>query len=156
MRQETKIINYYQFDELSENAKQKAIENLYDLNIDYEWWESVYEDAERIGCKITGFDTDRGSYCEMTLDYETSVIEAILKNHGETCETYKIAKSFEKTILDSDGNIDSDKAAELKQELQEEYLSALRKEFEYLTSEDAIKETIECNEYEFNKDGKMI
>jgi hypothetical protein len=32
----------------------------------------------------------------------------------------------------------------------------LRKEYEYLTSADAILDTINANEYEFTIDGKMI
>ena len=53
----------YLFSELSDQAKQKVIEDNYDINVDYEWWESAYEDAANIGLKITGFDIDRGSYC---------------------------------------------------------------------------------------------
>jgi len=44
----------YQFSELSEQAKQKAIEWGYDLNVSYGWWESVYEDAEQIGLQFSG------------------------------------------------------------------------------------------------------
>ena len=32
----------------------------------------------------------------------------------------------------------------------------LQKKFEYLQSEEAIKETIEANEYEFTANGKLI
>ena len=44
----------YLFSELSDQAKQKVIEDNYDINVDYEWWESAYEDAANIGLKITG------------------------------------------------------------------------------------------------------
>lgn len=155
MRQETKTFTYYKFDELDEVTQQKAIEKLFDINVDHEWWDGVSMDLENIHCKLIGFDTDRGNYCELSLDYETSVIEAILKNHGESCETYRIAKEYESKILDSDGNIDEDVAKEFKQELQEEYLAILRREYEYLTSEEAIRETIEANEYEFNEKGEL-
>jgi len=33
----------YKFDELSEQAKQKAIESFYDINVDYEWHEFIIE-----------------------------------------------------------------------------------------------------------------
>lgn len=69
----TKTINLYEFDELSEDAKEKALQNLWDINVDHEWWDYIYEDAERIGLKITGFDIDRGNYCEgdiLTSEYE--------------------------------------------------------------------------------------
>ena len=32
----------YDFDELSDEAKQKAINNLSDINVDYGWWEFQY------------------------------------------------------------------------------------------------------------------
>jgi len=84
---ETKL---YHFDELSEEAKQKAIEGLSDINTDYEWWESTYEDAENIGLKLTSFGLDR-----------------------------------------------------------------MQKDYEHLTSSEAIIETIQANEYEFTENGKL-
>lgn len=51
MRTETTERTLYTFDELSESAQDKAIENLYDCNVDYDWWDI---DAE---C-FFGFDTD--------------------------------------------------------------------------------------------------
>ena len=42
----------YLFSELSEKVKQKVINDNYDINVDYEWWESAYEDAANIGLKI--------------------------------------------------------------------------------------------------------
>lgn len=57
----TKSYNVYKFNELSEESQQKAIENLYDINVDYDWWESTHEDAKTIGLEITEFDIDRGA-----------------------------------------------------------------------------------------------
>ena len=58
MRKETKTTKIYKFEELSEEAKEKAIEKFYDLNIYEGWWDGVYEmymdrDTE------TGFDIDK-------------------------------------------------------------------------------------------------
>ena len=44
-----KTIKLYQFDELSDKAKETAIKKLYGINIDYGWWEFVYEDVKEIG-----------------------------------------------------------------------------------------------------------
>ena len=55
----TLTINLYQFSELSDEAKEKAISNLSDINVDFDWWTNTYEDAARIGLKITSFDLDR-------------------------------------------------------------------------------------------------
>jgi hypothetical protein len=40
--------------------------------------------------------------------------------------------------------------------LLEDYRIMLQKEYEYLTSEETIIETIEANEYEFTEKGEMI
>lgn len=50
-------IKLYKFNELSKEAKQTAIEKLYDINTDYDWWDYTYEDAKEIG-KLMGIDID--------------------------------------------------------------------------------------------------
>lgn len=54
MRKET--IEIYKFEELSEEAQEKAIEKFYDLNIYEGWWEHVYEMYKE---DETGFDIDK-------------------------------------------------------------------------------------------------
>jgi hypothetical protein len=161
-------IKLYKFNELSESAKQKAIESLSDINVDFEWWESIYEDAKNIGLEITGFDS--AYYCtgQFINDAEDTA-ELILKEHGESCETYKDAEEFmrkfiptkEKYESENEGWYfrDTDESEEMAQDflndLLEDYRIMLRNEYEYQTSEEAIIETIEANEYEFTQDGKL-
>ena len=45
----------YRFDELSEDAKQRAIEWYRNGNLDYKWWDFVYEDCANIA-DIIGID----------------------------------------------------------------------------------------------------
>ena len=45
---------------------------------------------------------------------------------------------------------------EFLRSLCEDYRIILQKEYEYLTSEEAIIETIEVNEYEFTEEGELI
>jgi hypothetical protein len=177
MRKITKEYNVYTFDELSDKAKEKAIEKFYDINTDHEWWEFVYEDAKNIGLNITEFDIDRGAYVK--LGFEKSELEtarAIVENHGESCDTHKISRAYvdeyeslerEKEAIsqsDDDAAYEKETAIEDKMEvlkdeymndLQNEYLKILRNGYEYLTSEEAIIETIKANEYEFLEDGTL-
>lgn len=166
-------IKLYSFDELSEDAKQNAINNLQDINFHHDWYEHIYYDAQNIGIKINGFDIDRGSYCEIeNFDDWHIVAEKIIKEHSEICETYKIAESFLKerdeiintAIRDKNGDfedeneIDSlldDLESNFKNDLSNEYLSMLRESYDYLSSEDAIINTIEANRYDFTEDGKI-
>lgn len=155
----------YQFSELSEQAKQKAIEWGYDLNVSYDWWESVYEDAENIGLKITGFDIDRASYCQGDFTLSAHEVAAnIMRDHGEQCETNKTAQAFLDEVNEIQGNYPElegseyedkmmDAEEDFKKSLCEDYRIILSKEYDYLTSREAIIESIEANEYEFKADG---
>jgi len=159
-----RTIKVYQFDELSERAKERAREWWLSGGLDWEWWDGVYEDAKTIGLKITGFDIDRGNYCEGELT--TSPLESITKilaEHGKDCDTHKLALLYKpqfEALREKELNTEEDLSGEqdeLMEEytyaLREEYLSMLRKEYEYLTSAEYVDETILANEYEFLEDG---
>jgi len=161
----TKIINIYSFNELSEEAKQKAIEKLSDINVSFDWWKSTYEDAEIIGLKITGFDLDRNRHAtgHLILSFAETVAN-ILKEHGPKCETYKTAEKYMKQwepvfskymeTEEGEGELMEIEEDFLK-ELLEDYSIILQNEYEYLQSDEAIIGTIEANEYEFTEDGKL-
>ena len=181
----------YKFDELSDEAKQKAIENLYALNVDHEWWDGTYEDAENIGLKITAFDLGRASYVKGSFTQSAlDVAKRIIEEHGEQCGTYQSAKDYmaeyEKLIVEqcqdeadmlcvpldydkyfgriyypeeyySQDEIDTeDIDTEFLRSLCEDYRIILQNEYEYLTSEEAIVESIQSNEYEFTEEGELI
>lgn len=164
----------YKFDELTKAVQQKVIENNYDINVYYDWYEFTYEDAKNVGLKISGFDIDRGSYCNLDfIESAEAAAHLIIDQHGETCETYKTAESYlkerDKAIdtapKDENGDFENERELdekldeldeEFKKSISEDYLKMLRDEYEYQTSEEAIKETISVNEYEFTAEGKMI
>ena len=172
----TKTINLYSFDELSEDAKKKAIENLYDINVDSEWWESTYDDSANVGINITGFDTGRRN--DITGNLTMSMCEVchkLIAEHGEDCETYKTAKDYlnqwDALVEKHSDGITKDKVSEyneydfdveadnleddFRKAILEDYLIILRNEYEYLTSDEAIIETIQLNEYTFTENGKI-
>lgn len=156
MRIETKHIEIFKFNELTDSQKEKALDNLFNINVDDDfWWSHIYEDAAEIKCTLESFDIDRGSYCKLNIDCASTTINTILQTHGENCETYAIASKYKDFILNEHGEIDEFHEREFKKELQEEYLAILRREYEYLTSKEAIIETIESNDYEFTNDGKL-
>jgi hypothetical protein len=170
-------VQIYKFTELSDSAKQRAISELSAINMFDSWWEFIYEDAENIGIKITSFGLDRNKECNgewIEQGYFTA--KAIIENHGESCETYKLAKQFISdwdTLVSvySDG-IDTTKVSEENEwdfdndanplegdfldNLLSEYANTLQREYEYLTSEEAIIDTILANEYEFTEEGKRV
>jgi hypothetical protein len=158
----------YKFNELSEAAKQTAIRNFSNINVDFGWWESAYMDAENVGLKITSFGLDRNRHAKGNFIISaTDTAQRILKEHGETCETYNTASLFLNLTQqiendyaggtdEDEYNIESETEAaedEFLNSILEDYSIILEKESEYLQSDQAIIETIEANQYEFLKDG---
>lgn len=80
MREKVTKVMVYQFDELSEQAQQKALERLWDLHVeDSYWYDFITEDIKEFG-KVSGvgceygreFDCDRANYISIT-DLHTTV-----------------------------------------------------------------------------------
>lgn len=153
MRTETIEKTWYTFGELSEEAQEHAIEKLWDINVDYEWWECVYEDAREIGLEITGFDLYRNQIGGKLHKSVGEICELIISNHGWNCGTHNLARQYYR--YRHSAKVERFTEEEFKHDLLEEYLSMLRQEREYLTSREAIIETIEVNKYEFDEDGNL-
>ncbi|MES2727569.1 MAG: antitoxin of toxin-antitoxin stability system [Bacteroidota bacterium] len=190
----------YKFEELSADAQRKVIEDNYDINTDYEWYDCVYEDAKEIG-KIIGLDIDKiyfsgfssqgdGACFKGSYSYQKECVKKIKeyapideKLHSIAERLYNIQKeNFYKisaTIKQSghyyheyctainvykDGDFmyfdGADKVEEEITDCLRDFMRWIYKtldaEYEYLTSEDAIRETLEANEYEFTKDGNRF
>lgn len=174
----TKTITLYSFQELPESAKQKAIENLWDINVDYSEWDNSIEDANEIGLKIISLDDHRSNKGEFITTGEDCA-NLILENHGKDCETYKTAKSFldqylplkkewdEKPDPNGIGGYENagfpfeyeNQATELSEDflhsILEDYRVMRNQNYEYLTSSEAIIESIQANEYLFNENGEI-
>ena len=166
-------ITLYKFSELTEEAKENAVEKLRDINVHQDWHECIYEDAKEIGCRITGFDLDRGRHCSIQLhDDIEAIANKILLTHGEMCDTYKEAENYlqERNNLidaapkDENGDFEDDYTLdkeldyldkEFKKELESCYASILQNAYEYLWTDEAVIEAIEANEYDFTEDGEI-
>ncbi len=165
-------LKVYSFDELSDEAKEKAVNNLIDINVDHDWWDSTYEDVQTIGLKITSFDLDRNRHAEGEfLLSAAEVAQNIFNNHGKNFDTYKTAQSFmdawqpyfndymDETSEHYESGEYEDQMNELESEflrsLLEDYSIMLQNECDYLQTDEAIIETIKANEYEFYENGKI-
>ena len=165
-------INIFKFNELNEEAKQNAISNLYNINIDHNWWEFIYEDAKNIGLKITSFNLDRNRHAKGKFILNApEVAQNILSNHGKECETYKTAESFFfllqpifNAYMDEESEkYESSESEDEMQELEDDFFNSLLEDYsiilqnacDYLQSDESIIDTIEANDYEFTEDGEM-
>lgn len=163
----------YEYNELSEQAKQKALATFADINVIYMWWHHIYNEAEESGFKIVNFDIDRGICTIEPIQEWYEIASRIKENVKESTDLYNLAVNFigdhdqiiDSTSKDENGDFedeytDVDKPMDeleeqFKLDLQKEHISILRKEYEYLTSRESIEETIRANEYEFTEDGKF-
>lgn len=166
----TKCIDVYKLSELSDKAKKKAMQRHCDINVDHDWWESTYEDADRAGITITGFDIGRGQEC--TGNFKGPALESatlIVSDHGPHCETHKTAASYIQNraaliasfVKDESGDISYDDTHTLEdldkkflRSILQDYLKSLREEYEYRTDDKQIEEVIEAQEMEFTIGGE--
>ena len=168
-------IKVYKFEELSVEDQEKVVSKLADINVDYQWWQYTYDDASGVGLIIQAFDGH--AVTAVFSDYALLTAEAIIKEHGEDCATYESAKAYLtdwQTLKAEQAQEDADmfcepgnsawyeayceQTAEIDTEdidndflraLCEDYRVILQKEYEYLTSDEAVRDTIMCNEWEF-------
>lgn len=170
MRQVTKTV--YTFNELTEKAQEKALKELWDINVELDWYDFIYEETESLGFKILAFDVYTNTIETKWIESYRHVAENIIAVHGRTCKTYVDAKQFldkyiplcdkfNKMSGDEDNYYDIEENLEemckdFERSIEHDYWYMLSKEYEYLTSEEAIKETIEDNEYEFDENGNLI
>ncbi len=138
-------IEVFEFDELSDAAKDKARAWYAEFALDYEWWDSVYEDAENIGLKITGHG-DHNVQGRFVMS-ATDTANLILSEYGNSCGTSRSAERFLDDVTDE---------AEFLRDLCEDYRIMLNNEAEYLTSNESVDEAIRANEYTFTADGKRF
>lgn len=175
---ETREYKVYKFDELSDEQKEKTIEKHSSINIDFEWWDSTYEDASRVQLKLDGFDLDRNRHCTGNfIGYAEDTAKKIMTEHGKNTDTLLTAREFmanraklliqfpEAIVNDGEGGYDEneydreneqeDLDTEFLRAILEDYSVILQKEYEYLTSEEAIIETLKANDYDFKEDGSI-
>ena len=166
-------VNVYKFDELSDEAKAKAVDELRYDNSGHDWWDSIYDDAKTIGLKINEFDLDRNRHAkgEFLLS-ANEVAQNVFNNHGENCETFKTAKEFmndwqhifNNYMDEAHENYESRESEDEMLSLEDEFLKSiledysimLQHEADYLSSDEAVIEMIEANEWEFTEDGELI
>lgn len=172
-------IQAYKFNELDEQTKLQVIEDNIHVNVEFDWWDCTYETLLDCSINICSFDIGRGQECEIEF-YEDyfEVAKNIENTFGEAMDIVRDAKNFIKNrdalvkkygegneidgysvkdefIMKFDEE-EADLAHEFEEELSCEILNWLRQEYEHLTSEEAIIETIEANDIEFTKEGKLI
>jgi hypothetical protein len=134
----------YNFDELSDTAKEKAR----DWYREGAAWDNdafgiIRDDASRVGLIINSLSANFGNEGYFT-ESADACMQAILEEHGENCETYKTALRFQ-----AEGD-----ALAFLSALLEEYRVMLDQDLAYQSSDEYVDEQIGANAYTFTIDGK--
>jgi hypothetical protein len=150
----------YTVNELSPASKEKTIANNRMYNVEcLDWWDGVYEDARLIGLELTSFDLGRRSECKGRFKRAAvDVAKSILAEHGAKCNTVADAEAFMKdyeALGDDEGRELEELEDWFLHELLEDYRILLEREYEYLTSDESVAESLECNGVEFLEDGSI-
>jgi hypothetical protein len=187
MREE--IIKVYKYDELTEQAKDRALEKLADINTDHDWWD--YDGLLDVnqkkwikyGLKDCLFTYDSiyfGLYQDRHLEFKNlrvtddNVFRQALGISSELWKRISYYFTTEKACFREDNttlefeledwedeltpeeNVVLQDAIDTFKDWRQTAEYQLQKNYEYLTSREAIEETIRCNEYDFTEDGKMF
>ena len=162
----THEIKTHSYNELPENIKEKVMEKHYDINVShFDWWDFLEYELKEMWLELISFDIDHYK-CELKfINGGHEIADYIINNHGENCDTYKNASLYlenrDEIVNNSIDEYEMDIALddlrdEFKKDLEEDYLVMLRNNYEYLTSEESIKEALIANEYDFTIDGNIF
>ena len=125
---------------------------------------------ELLKFKSCYFDTDRSWYIQFTSCHfsDDEIVRKFLRVPRDIWE--RVYWSFEnsrdyttKLVYEWQGDKELtkrqeeilDRATEIFSDKMEEALKGLRDTYEYMVTDEAVKETIECNEYDFTEDGDL-
>jgi hypothetical protein len=94
----------YPFEELSEDAKESAINSLRDINVGHDWWDSVEDDAKIIAA-LMGIDIDNiyfsgfaskgdGACFEGSYEYKKNSVAAVKSHAPQDKELHRIVNEL--------------------------------------------------------------
>ena len=177
-------VKVYKFAELSDDAQERALNDFRDVNADFPWWWSTFDTIRTAG-KLIGLDIDRiyfdtDLYCIFNADYEyvRGAVKAVQAEFPRMTALHEVAQKLQvlqkRHFYSLSCNVASQRDTNSYQcfRFGEDYECEdlgdilddfahwarilLRDECEWLTSDEAVKEMIEANEYEFDEDGKLV
>ena len=177
-------VTVYSFDELSDDAKERALNAFRGVNVEFNWYEDTFDTIRTAG-KLIGlgidriyFDTD--SYCifDAYYRYARGAVKAVRKEFSWADGLCQVAKDLQdlqrrrfyslRCEVSSQRDTNSYQCFRFGEDYECKDLGdiiddfahwaqiLLRDEYKYLTSDEAVKEMIEANGYEFDEAGKLV
>ena len=177
-------VTVYSFDELSEGAQERALNEFRCSNVEFNWWEDSYDTIRTAGKLLRleiddiHFDTDLYCIFDAHYRYVRGASAAVCKEFSWADDLHKVAKDLQAlqkrhfyslscTVTKGRSmnryscfRFGEDYECEDLGDIIDDFAHwaqiLLRDEYKYLTSDDAVKETIEANGYEFTEGGKLV
>ena len=183
---QTKVINTYSAAELEGRAKENALEWLREGATDYDWWDYVFDDAQKcasiLGLEIDNiyFDFDNGACFNGRFSYAKGWKKALKKYAPIDTELLRIGQELQKIqkpfmyglsgTVDcnerykttkavfhwSDNNVSEDDLSQVFTDFASWIYRNLAKEWDYLNSEECLIENAQANGYAFDSEGWVV
>jgi hypothetical protein len=158
-------IKVYKFEELDKQTREKVIDNYRNINVeDFQWYDWIKDDFNRLGLEIQEFDLGRRNYAKIYIENFEDTSKNIIEEFGDSVLIKQTAKNYineyEKIQANFKEDEDIEREVELldeqyEKEYSEDILSYLRSNYDWETSDEAIYQTIEANDYDFTTNGKI-
>jgi translation elongation factor EF-G len=144
-------IKAYEFSELNKKAKDKVLCDFIDINTDYDWWDIVYDEFDYLGLKVNTFDIYRQT---IDIEFKNDIKEFCnnVVNDWNDTDMVNICDDY----LENENNLNKLNESYYKRLIADEVLTTLANEYYYQTSNEAIIDTVEANEYLFTENGKSL
>ena len=177
-------VKAYKFDELSEEAQERALNAFRDINVEFNWWEGSYYTIRAAG-NLLGLDIDRIHfdaylYCIFDANYEYArgAVKAVKAEFPYATDLHEVARKLQalqrrhfyslSCAVTEGRSMNRYRCFRFGEDYECEELGdiiddfahwariLLRDEYKYLTSDEAVQEAIEANEHEFTEEGKLV
>lgn len=154
-------VTFYKLDELSDKAKDFAIQDNIDILTDFGsyWYDLPMDDFKYAGIDVQSFDLQKR---EVEIDFYddlNSVCNKIIKtlgcDIGEMCGNYLRSIDAQLALDETDDEMLEDMEMVFIYDLKCEILSWFQKEYDYLTDPNVISDYLSINEYDFDANGKI-
>ena len=178
-------VTVYSFAELSDDAKKRALNAFRDINVEFDWWTYGAYDTIRAAGKLLGLDIDgiyfdTDSYCIFDASYEyargaakavkaefpqdtklhgiAKDLQALQKRHfySLSCAVREARSMNQYSCFRFGEDYECEDLGDIIDDFAHWARVLLRDEYKDLTSDEAVKEIIIINEYEFTEDGKLV
>lgn len=148
MRQETITRTYLKFNELTDSQKKIVLDKMRDINVDDDYWHDFVTDEFKAKLADLGYTNVKTQFSGFwsqgdgaSFSGEKEGLE--ITTSGRYCHSGSMQCESDSLLKDA-------------RKLANEYYRDLQKEYEYLTSDECIIETIEANDYEFDSETLKI